>query len=199
MERTSNRGIDERKLLPAAVVCLAIAGMCLLLLVWGCAVRHLPGGQTAAATVFEQVLAWNAAAAQANDGFADNVIGLQKSGMLGVPEAKTILLKQAAIAEADARITARIQAAASCAVTQAGASPTTQQLDAAGASCAQISGPGITLDLNLILAALADLNNGGLLAVKDTAKQQALAALVASVQALIAKIYASLEAQGVVK
>lgn len=191
--------VDKRKLLPAAIVCFAIAAAAVILLVCGCAVRHLPGGGTAPATTFEKVLAWNASAAQANDGFADNVIALQQAGMLGIPEAKVILLKQAAIAAADSRITERIRTAANCAATQAGASATTAQLDAAGATCAQISGPGIATDINLITSAIGDLNQTGLTGIKDPVKQKALADLLATVQALVKNIYDALEAQGVIK
>jgi hypothetical protein len=197
-----HRGIDEKKLLPAIVVCFSIffAGVFLLVMnLSGCAVRHLPGGGTAKATNFEQILAWNAAAAQANDGFADNIIGLQHAGMMGIPEAKGILVKQVAIAEADKRITARISAAASCAAGQVAANAPAAHLDAAAASCAQISGMGLAADINAILGSIADLESTGLLAVKDTAKRQALTELLGTIQALVKQIYGSLESQGVIK
>jgi hypothetical protein len=95
-------GVDERKLLPAIVVsfCLFLAGLILLASgLGGCAVRHLPGGGTQQATRFEQVLAWNASLAQANDGFAENVIALQRGGIVGIAEAKNILVGEAKIAE----------------------------------------------------------------------------------------------------
>lgn len=170
-----------------------------VLLVAGCAVRHLPDGTTAKATNFEQILAWNAAAAQANDGFADNVIALQRGGAMGIPEAKTILVTQAKIAEADKRITARISAAATCAAQQAGTNATAVQLDAAAATCAQISAPGLAADINVILGSISDLNSAGLVAVKDPAKRQALTELLGTIQALVQKIYGTLESQGVIK
>lgn len=186
----------------AIVVCFAIAVIGLIAIAFGlggCAVRHLPGGGTQPATKFEQILAWNAALAQANDGFADNVIGLQKTGFLGIPETRAILLKQAAIASADKRITDRIGAAATCAQQQVGANPTTAALDAAAVTCAQISGPAIATDINLIVSSVGDLNTTGILAVKDDVKRQALAELLASVQALLAQISGSLTSQGVIK
>lgn len=189
----------QRSLSPTLpTVALLLAGLTLFLF-GGCAVRHLPGGATQKATNFEQILAWNAAAAQANDGFADNVIGLQQAGFLGIPEAKNILLKQGAIAQADQRITDRISAAAKCAGEQAGPSATAAQLDAAAAACAQISGPGLASDINLILGSLTDLNSGMLLGVKNDAKRQALSELLATIQTLVGKIYSSLETQGVIK
>ncbi len=182
---------------PPAVT-LLLAGLTLFVF-GGCAVRHLPNGATQKATNFEQILAWNAAAAQANDGFADNVIGLQRTGVIGIPEAKNILLKQGAIAQADQRITDRISAAAKCAGEQAGPNATAAQLDSAAAACAQISGPGLASDINLILGSLTDLNSGMLLGVKNDAKRQALSELLATVQVLVGKIYSSLESQGVIK
>jgi hypothetical protein len=193
--------VDEKKIIRAAVVCfcLFVSGLILLALMDGCgAVRHLSGGATQPATRFEQVLAWNAAAAQANDGFADNVIGLQHSGLLSIPEAKPILVVEGKIAQADKRITDRITAAATCAAEQAGANATVVQLDAAGVACAQISGPGLAADINLILGSISDLNSTGLLAVKDTVKRQALSDLLATIEALVNKIYSSLEGGGVV-
>lgn len=187
--------LEAIKKTPAVALLLAL----ILVGSGGCAVRHLPGGGTEKATNFEQILAWNAAAAQANDGFADNVIGLQRSGIIGIPEAKNILLKQGAIAQADQRVTDRISAAAKCAGDQAGPNATAVQLDALAAACAQISGPGLASDINLILGSLTDLNNGMLLGVKNDAKRQALSELLATVQVLVGKIYSSLETQGVIK
>src|SRR5882672_798584 len=171
----------------------------LCLLVAGCAVRHLPGGGTAPATNFEQVLAWNAAAAEANDGFASNVIALQQGGMMGIPEAKTILIEQGAIASADKRITERISAAATCAARQAGTAATAAQLNAAAVVCARISGKGLAADINLILGAIADLTTTGLVPVKDQVKRQALVELLGTIQVLVQKIYNSLETQGVIQ
>ncbi len=193
------RGIDEKKFLPAMVVCFCLFCGLLLVFAFGCAVRHLPGGGTQPASAFEQVLAWNAALAQANSGFADNVIGLQRTGFLEIQAARGILVKQATIAQADKRITDRISAAALCGADSAGANAAPAQLDAATAKCAQISGPGIAADINLITGAIADLNSAELLAVKDQTKRQALADLLSSIGALVGKIYRSLETQGVVK
>lgn len=99
----------------------------------------------------------------------------------------------------DKRITDRISAAATCGATQAGAKATAAQLDAAAAACAQISGPGLAADIDLILGAIADLNSGGVLAIKDDVKRQAIADLLLTVQSLVRQIYNSLESQGVVK
>jgi hypothetical protein len=192
-------GIDERKLFPAIVFCFCLfVGGCLLL-AFGCAVRHLPNGTTAPATNFEQVLAWNAAAAQANDGFADNVIALQKAGFLDVTQAKGILLKEGAIAQADKRITDRISAAAGCGSQQAGTNATAAQLDAATATCAQIAGRAIANDIALILGTINDLNTSWLVGVKDPAKRQALSDVLTTLEVLIRKISSSLVFEGVVK
>ena len=191
--------IEPRKVFRASVVCLALAAAGALELMYGCAVRHLPGGATAPATNFEQILAWNAAVAQANSGFADNVIGLQQSAMLTIPEAKTILVGQATIAAADKRITDRISAAASCAATQAGTTATAAELNAAAVGCAAISGPAIATDINLILGAISDLTTSGLTPVKDPVKKQALTELLGTIQALVQNIFSSLKSQGVVK
>ena len=192
-------GIDERKLRPALVLCFCLFLALCVLLSFGCAVRHLPNGTTAPATNFEQVLAWNAAIAQANSGFADNVINLQKTGFLEVTQAKGILLKQGALAQADKRITDRISAAASCGAQQAGASATPAQLDAAAATCAQISGPAITNDISLILGTINDLNTSWLVGVKDPAKRQALSDLLTTIEVLVRKISSALVFEGVVK
>lgn len=192
-------GVDERKLLPAMVVCCCLVAAALIVLGIGCgAVRHLPGGGTQPATRFEQILVWNAAAAQANDGFADNVIGLQRAGFLGIPAAKNILVEQAKIAEADRRLTNRISAAALCATQQAGPNATIPQLDTAGAACVEISASGIAADLDLVLGSISDLNTTGLLEVKDPAKRLTLSNLLADLKAFIDKIYSSLESGGVI-
>lgn len=176
----------------------AVAVFSCAVLLAGCAVRHLANGSTQPATAFEQMLAWNAAVAQANDGFADNVIAMQNSGLLTVPQAKAILVKQATIAKADVRLTNRIGTAAQCGAQKAGTAATSAQLDAAAASCAQLSATGIVADVNLILTTLSDLNGTNLVGVKDAAKRQALADLLQTVQTLVNKIYATLEAAGVV-
>lgn len=189
----------RRNLLGASMVCFALFFAGLLFLAYGCAVRHLPGGMTAPATKFEGILAWNAAAALANDGFADNVIALQRGGSLSITQARTILLKQGAIAQADRRITERISAAALCATEKLGANAAPAAIDQAAADCAKISGPGLAADVNLILATVTDLNNSGLLAVKDPTERQALSGLLANVEGLVQRIYSTLESQGVIQ
>lgn len=192
-------GVPRNKLLPAIVVCFCLFGAGLVLLFsGGCAVRHLPGGKTAPATRFEQVLAWNAAIAQANDGFADNVIALQRSGLLEMEYAKAVLLKEAAIAKADQQITQQIGAAALCATQQAGPNATPAQLDAAGASCAQVSAPAIAVEVKLITDSLTDLNGGMLLGVKDPAKKQALDAILTTIGGLVTNISSALTQGGVI-
>jgi hypothetical protein len=191
--------VQRERLKPAIWLCgLLFLGL-LLLLVYGCAVRNLPGGGTAPATTFEKILAWNAALAQANDGIASNVIALQQSGVIPVTDAKTILVKQAAIAVADKRITERIISGAACATQSAGPNATAAQIDAAAATCAKGYGAGLAADAQLILAAIADVNSSGLLGIKDPVKRQALSDLLATVQNLVHKIYTSLENQGVIK
>jgi hypothetical protein len=192
-------GVKTRQQLRSAiVVCFSIVLLGALLLIFGCAYRNTATGKQPA-TNFEQILAWNAAAAQANDGFASNVIGLQQAGVLPIADARTILTAEAKIAEADKRITDRISAAAACGAEQAGTTATSAQLDSASAACAQISASGIAADVTLILGTIGDLNNTGLLAVKDAAKRQALSDLLAGIQVLVQKIYSTLEAVGVLK
>jgi hypothetical protein len=194
----------ERKLTDEQIADIVAVYLCILIvllamvLAGGCAVRHLANGTTQPATTFEQVLAWNAAIAQANDGFADNVIALQSSGVLTVAEAKTILTKQGQIAQADKRITDAVGAAAACGAQNAGSTATSAQLDSASAACAQTSGASIAKDVNLILTLASDLAGTDLVGVKDPAKRQALATFLSTVQQLINKIYASLESVGVV-
>lgn len=189
-----------RKQLRAAIVvclCVVLAGV-LVLLSGGCAVRHLPGGGTAPATRFEQVLAWNAAIAQANDGFADNVIALQRSGLLEMQYAKAVLLKQAAIAKADQQITNQISAAALCATQSAGSNPTPAELDAAGATCAQVSASALATEVQLITSSIAELNSGMLLGVKDPAKKQALDGILTTIGGLVTNISSALTQGGVI-
>src|SRR5258707_12550646 len=102
------RGIDDESKLFRAVkvkVGMAIFACGLALLMYDWAARHLPGGVTAPATRFEQIMAYNAALAQANDGFADNVITLETSGAIAKTSAKSILVLQARIAAADTPVT----------------------------------------------------------------------------------------------
>jgi hypothetical protein len=171
-----------------------------VLLVFGCASRHLPSGATAPATKFEQLLVWNTALAQANDSVAQNIVALQQAGVISVPQAKIILLKQGAIAQADQRITARIQTAATCGQQQAGATATAAQLDAAAAACAKAAGGGSQLgaDLNLIPQFVADLNNATLLGIKDPAKQKTITDLLTAIQTIVKQIFDSLHSLGVV-
>lgn len=191
-------GVPRKQLRAAIVVCFCLFSAGILLLLGGCAVRNLPGGGTAPATRFEQVLAWNAAIAQANDGFADNVIALQRAGLLEMQYAKAVLLKQAAIADADQKITRQIQAAALCASQSAGTNPTPAQLDTAGVACAQLTSSAIASEVQLITGSIADVNNGMLLGVKDPAKQQALTAIVTSIGQLVTNIASALTQGGVI-
>lgn len=199
MTAIAGYGVPRKQLRAAIVVCLCLmfAGV-LVLLAGGCAVRNLPGGGTAPATRFEQVLTWNAAIAQANDGFADNVIALQRSGILEMDYAKAVLLKQAAIADADQKITQQIQAAALCASQAAGANATAAQLDTAGVACSQATSSAIGSEVQLITSSIADLNNGMLLGVKDPAKQQALTAILTTIGQLVANISSALTQGGVI-
>jgi len=189
--------IERDKLFPAKVVVYSILAAGAILTLFGCAVRHLPSGATAPATRLEPVLVWTAALAQANDGFADNVIGLQRAGFLGMNEAKAILLRQAAIADADNALLLQLRGASQCAVAAAGPNPSPAALDAAGSSCAQVSAAALKNELNAITAAVADLNNAGVLAVKDPAKRQALTALLLTTAQLVANIVDALTKGGI--
>lgn len=192
--------MNRKKLLPAIVACFVLFLLGIFLLV-GCAVRHTPGGGTAPATTFEQILVWNTALAQANDGIVDNVIGLQHAGLISVSEAKTILAKQGSIAQADNRVTARLKAATACAQTTAPASPSPAQLDAAAVTCEKgIPGTSLKGDLQLVLLVVHGLTSGNdLLSIKDPAKRQAILDLVASVETLTKQIFSALQTQGVIQ
>jgi hypothetical protein len=189
----------RKKLVLAIIVCWSLVALGIVPLLNGCAVRHIPGGGTAPATTFEQVLAWNAAAAQANDGFASNVISLQQGGTIGIAQAREILVKQAAIAEADKRITARISAAANCASAQVGSTANAAQLNAAGITCAQLAAPGVATDISLITGTISDLTTTGLTGISDPAKRQALIELLGTISALVQQIAGALQTQGVIK
>lgn len=128
-------------------------------LLCGCAVQHLPNGGTRPASQIEQMLAWNTALAQANNVISDNVIGLQRSGLLDVPTARAILIKQGQIAQADLRITQILTLAAACASSQAGPNATPQVIDAATKSCLAGLGPGLKADIDAIMLALTALAN----------------------------------------
>jgi hypothetical protein len=191
------RGIDEKKLFPAIVVCVSLFVGGLVLLAYGCAVRHLPNGTTQPATRFEQIMSYNAAIAQANDGFADNVIGLQSSGVITKGAAKTILTEQAQIAIAHKKITADLQAAASCGLANAGASATPAQVSDASAVCAKSYAAELQNALNLILNSLANLNSGGLLGVGEQQRFQ-LAQVLASIGNLAQQIIGTLREYAVI-
>jgi hypothetical protein len=195
---TSRLGIDPRKLFPAVAVCLAIVAGMVALLFSGCAVRHNANGTTTPATRFEQIMAWNAAIAQTNDGFADNVIGLQSSGDVSKDSAKNILVAQARIAQADKSITGYLKTAASCGLTNAGSSATPAQVSDASALCAKSNGAELQNAINLILNSLADLNSGLLLGVKNDQKRFALAQALASIQNLAQQIFGALREYSVI-
>lgn len=191
-------GVRRTELLPAIVVCFCLFAAGIVLIFEGCAVRHLPGGGTAPATRFEQVLAWNAALAQANDGFADNVIALQRGGVIEMEYAKAVLLKQAAIAKADRDITNQISAAALCATDQLGKNAVPSELDAAGVTCAQVSSSALATEVQLITDTLTDLDKNLLLGVKNQDKRKALDAFVVTIGETITNIASALKQGGVI-
>lgn len=192
------RGIDdESKLFRAARVGMAIFACGLALLMYDCGVRHLPGGATAPATRFEQIMAYNAALAQANDGFADNVISLEASGVIAKGSAKSILVEQARIAAADKTITRDLQAAANCGLAAAGPSATPAQVSDASALCAKSYAAELQNAVTLITDAIASLNNGLLLPVAEQNRFK-LAALLAGIQNLSQQILGTLREYSIV-
>jgi hypothetical protein len=194
----ARRSVDPRKLFPAMAVCLAIFAGMVVLLFAGCAVRHNANGTTTPATRFEQIMAYNTAIAQANDGFADNVIGLQSSGDVSKESAKSILTMQARIARADKSITGILKSAANCGLANAGSSATLAQVSDASALCAKSYGAELQNAVNLILDSLAQLNNGLLLGVKTDQKRFGLAQALASVQNLAQQILGALREYSVI-
>jgi hypothetical protein len=158
---SSNPALAPGKVLAPVIAIVAV------LLGAGCAVRHLPNGATAPATKWEQLMAWNAALAQTNDGLADNVISLQKNGTISKDAAHIILFKQGSIAQADKRITANLQAAALCGSTNAAPGATPAQLSDASGACAKTYGQALDRDFSLVLTTVAELNSQKLLGLSD--------------------------------
>jgi hypothetical protein len=160
-------GIDRRKIFPAMAVCLALFAGAIVLLCSGCAVRHNANGTTSPATRFEQLMAWNTALAQTNDGFVDNVISLQQAGTISKDSAHVILYKQGEIAQADKRITENLKAAALCGTQSAGTGATPTQLSDASGACAKTYKEALDRDFTLVVNALAALNSQKLLGLSD--------------------------------
>jgi hypothetical protein len=144
---------------------------------------------------------WNTRLAVDNNRFAGKVIDYQHEGTIAtVNEAKAILVKQSAIAEADLQLSGQLAAAASCAKEQAGPRATRWELDAAAVKCARISSLAIKAELGVITRSLAELRAGKLLlAVKNPIKRRSLDALLANMSELAAKITATLARAGVIK
>lgn len=193
--KTPVEGIDRRRLFPAFAVCLAMFAGLVALLFSGCAVRHNANGTTSAATRFEQLMAWNTALAQANDGFADNVIALQKAGTLSKDSAYVTLFKQAQIAQADKRITANLKAAALCGTQNAGAGATPQQISDASGACAKTYTEALDRDFGVITDSIAAVNSQKLLGLSDS-ERQALAQTLTGLQNLVHDIVGLLKEYG---
>lgn len=189
--------VDKTKICAAVVVCLSLFIAGLILLASGCAVRHMPGGGTAPATNFEQVLAWNAAGMQANDGLASNVIALQEAGVFSVEKTKSILTKQAQIAQADTRITNLISAAALCAQKAAGDKATAAELNNAEVACSAIAGPALKQNIDLVMKMLTALTSEAVVGIKDPEKSAAITAILTNMSNLIGQVFQVLAKAGI--
>jgi hypothetical protein len=193
--KTPVAGISQRKLFPAMAVCRAIVAGMVALLFSGCAVRHLPNGTTQPATRFEQIMAWNTALAQTNDGFADNVISLANAGTISKDSARIILYKQGEIAQADKRITENLKAAALCGSTNAAPGSTPQQISDASGACAKTYSQGLDRDFTFIVNALAALNSQKLLGLSDP-ERAAIGATLTALQNFVHDIVGLLQEYG---
>jgi hypothetical protein len=186
--------IDRTKLLPASLVCFCLFLAGLVLLVCGCEyLRPSSGIVPPGKTTFEQVLAWSTELGETNDHFADSVINLQRSGVVTMGDAKTILLKQVDIARANQQLSSQIRAASACATQTAGANASTPELDRAGAKCLRVSAVAIAAELNVINKTVGELKMGGLAAVTNPEKQKMVRNSVVTIGELAGNISTNLE------
>lgn len=154
----------------------------------GCAARvaSTPTVPGRAAKPLENVLAWNAALANANLGVANNVIAAQNANALSVDVANRILTAQSMIADGDRQLTGILQVLGTCL--------TKPPAGGCFASTAQINGL-----IAQIGTAASNLVKSGDLGIKDANSAAAITSAMKSIAALAQQIVGTLQAGGLLQ
>lgn len=180
--------IDRKRLLPAIVVCFCLFFAGLVLLAFGDALE----------SSFDEVLESSTMLGATNERFAGNVISLQHSGALTIAQAKPMLDKSVAIAQASQQITSQLRAAVKCGDEQTGPNPSPAARDKAAAACAKISDAALKTETGRIAAAIIELKPM-LSAVKNPIQRKPLEDRRATIVRLNARTVRILTAQGVIR
>ena len=162
-----------------------------VLLSAGCAARvaSTPTVPGRAATPLENVLAWNAALANANLGVAQNVVAAQNANTISVDTANRVLTAQSMIADGDRQLTFVLQSLGAClkAPPVAGVSSCKASLSQTNGLIAQIG----TAANNLVVS--------GDLGIKDANTTAAITSSMKSIFALAQQIVGALQAGGLLQ
>lgn len=182
--------IDRRTLLPASLVCFALFIAGLLVLAFGDTKR------SAQPATIAELGHWSTELARTNNRLSDAVIQTQQAGALTVDQAKTILLKDVAIAQAGQQLANQLAAAKKCALDSAGKNAPPAKIDAEGRRCLAIGRAVLPKETAAIRGAIGDVKQS-LAAVKDPAKKAKLFGMVETIDELDERIAAGLKKEGV--
>lgn len=182
--------IDRRRLLPASLVCFALFIAGLLVLAFADTKRPVTR------SAIEELAHWSGELARTNNRLADSVIATQQAGALTVEQAKTILLKDVAIAQAGQQTANQLAAARKCALDLAGKNASPAKIDAAARKCLEISRGALSKEAAAVRAAIGDVKQS-LTAVKDPAKKARLFRMVETIDELEERISRALKNEGV--
>ncbi len=152
----------------------------LVVLLGGCAAVRpsAPGTPTRPATPYENILAWNAALANANLAIAQGVIAANDANEISVPMANLILTAQSKIADADRQLTLILQKG---------------QQAAAGDSAS------VKALLTQIQQSAQDMIRSGTAGIKNPARAEAIRASVGSVITLASQMYNTFANLGIIE
>lgn len=182
--------IDRKTLLPASLVCFALFIAGLLVLAFGETKRPVTSSS------IEELAHWSGELARTNNRLSDAVIQTQQAGALTVDQAKTILLKDVAIAQAGQQLAQQFAAAKKCALDSAGKNAPPAKIDAEGRKCLAIGRVVLPRETGAIRGAIGDVKQS-LAAVKDPAKKTKLFGMVETIDELEERIAAGLKKEGV--
>jgi hypothetical protein len=162
------------------------------LIVSSCAARvaSTPTVPGRAATPLENVMAWNAALANANLGVATNIVAAQQSAppLISVDAANRVLTAQSLIADGDRQLTFILQTLGTCLA----------KTPAVGASSCKASGPQINALIGQIEASSTAIvtNDAG---IKDAKTSAAVIAAMKSIFALAQQMIGALQTGGLLQ
>lgn len=182
--------IDRKTLLPASLVCFALFIGGLLVLAFGETKRPVTR------STIEELAHWSAKLARTNNRLSDAVIQTQQAGALTVDQAKAILLKDVAIAQAGQQLTNQLAAAKKCALDSAGKNAPPAKIDAEGRRCLAIGRAVLPKETATMREAIGNVKES-LIAVKDPAKRVPLFRMIEAIDELELHIIRGLKTEGV--